>query len=1008
MTLRRTAVGIDLGTTDVLAANVGRKGVGIVQNGVSERRTPALVGFTDKRRLLGPAALAQVRSNFRNSCRDIKHVLNLEPGSPQLDVEQFWSFCPLDVAPDGDLGYKVSYLEEAKCFSAKVCLSMLLTSVVATCAEWTQMEIRDVVLAIPPYFSERARQACLDAVQIAGVQCLRLLHETTALAIAWRFDRMNFDDSKPIIVAFCSAGHSALSVAIARYEKGSLTMLGEAYDRTVAGREMDRMLMDMFAESLKKQGCPDPISSVKARLKLEEAATKVKKTLSSTDEARGTAESVIEDFDLSCDVKRPAFEKLLEPWTDKIQKVVSGALRAARLEESDLTYIEVVGGVSRVPFVQRTLRDAFGGRELSTTLNADEAVARGCAWQAAMLSSLIRLNQIPLQECGHQGVALEWEDSEKVEADGSKLVNGRQRLVIFEPREGPNSVVEVSMRCQGTLNLSAVYFSNADEPVDVGACIGSWSMKFPNKKLEDIEIHCCLDMNGIFSISKAMLCLGKKEEEEARAKAAKEEEEAQAKMVEEQAKAKQAAEEAKAKVIEEQLKAQEAEEEAAKAAEADENETSKEGEEGGEDAQAEGASQSKKGKKTKKQEKAKAAAAADAGVGDKGHAAKTNEKEAENKGDAQEEPEEVLFENVDAPKSRWSSFSWRFWTWGRGKGKEAATDGPVGGGPQTRKMGAAIASCKREPVDVALTQSTGFTKDDLLAAMRNEQTYRETDQAVVQAENSRNDYEAYIFAIRAKLSSNDEVMAFASPEEQTALREELDDAETWTYDHTEESASVYTERLKTLKKKELMYIARKTTMESIEEKVKTLKNDVRKYKACSIAPIYDHIEKQKLEAITAECDSITEWLADLDKKQQDKKKWDDPVFSVTELTFKQSTLTTNATKVLSEPRPKPAEPEKKKDAKKSEKSYSGEGEGGGETAQEAPKNGETVEEAEAVSPQKQSFLRRWMVPLGGGLLLVISAIAIYKYGEAFGVSLPRYFKSEGSVSDATEPAESDL
>merc|ERR1711988_588470 len=100
--------------------------------------------------------------------------------------------------------------------------------------------------------------------------------------------------------------------------------------------------MDMFAESLKKQGCPDPITSVKARLKLEEAATKVKKTLSSTDEARGSAESVIEDFDLSCDVKRPAFEKLLEPWNDRIQKVVSDALRAANLATSDLTYIEVV------------------------------------------------------------------------------------------------------------------------------------------------------------------------------------------------------------------------------------------------------------------------------------------------------------------------------------------------------------------------------------------------------------------------------------------------------------------------------------------------------------------------------------------------------------------------------------------------------------------------------------------------------------------------------------------
>merc|ERR1719277_2985332 len=113
----------------------------------------------------------------------------------------------------------------------------------------------------------------------------------------------------------------------------------------------------------------------------------------------------------------------------KVAAVVESALAVSQLTEKDLNTIEVVGGCSRVPWLQRALRDAFGGRELSTTLNADEAVARGCAWQAAMLSPLIRLTQIPLKESGMQAVALEWQDSEAVEAEGSEEVaEGRRRL----------------------------------------------------------------------------------------------------------------------------------------------------------------------------------------------------------------------------------------------------------------------------------------------------------------------------------------------------------------------------------------------------------------------------------------------------------------------------------------------------------------------------------------------------------------------------------------------------
>merc|ERR1719356_2003818 len=103
------------------------------------------------------------------------------------------------------------------------------------------------------------------------------------------------------------------------------------------------MIVDMFAASMRKQGAPDPLDSAKARLKLEEAATKVKKTLSVVDEARGTAECVVEDFDLNCNVKRDVFEERCSEQMAKVSGLAARVLALANLTAKDLTYVEVVG-----------------------------------------------------------------------------------------------------------------------------------------------------------------------------------------------------------------------------------------------------------------------------------------------------------------------------------------------------------------------------------------------------------------------------------------------------------------------------------------------------------------------------------------------------------------------------------------------------------------------------------------------------------------------------------------
>lgn len=920
--IRRTAVGIDLGTTDVCAANVGRKGVDIVQNAVSERRTAALVSFTDRRRLLGEGAFAQVRSNYKNSCRGLKHLVGRAWDSPELDAERLWSLCPLGQASDDAVGYQVSYLGEQQTISAAVCLSMLLTKIVLTCEAWTKMQVRDAVLAIPSYFTERHRQACLDAMRIAGIQCLRLIHESTAIALAWRFERRDFDDDKPIMVAFCSCGHSGMMVAIARFERGAVKIMGEAYDIAISGRAMDRLIMEMFAASLKKQGASDALASMKSQLKLEEAATKVKKTLSSSAEARASAECVVDDYDLMCNVTRSQFEEGCAPIGEKVNCVVAQALERAGLQASDLTYVEVVGGVSRVPWLQRALKEAFIGMELSTTLNADEAVAKGCAWQAAMLSTFIRLDQIPMREFGHFAVALEWDDSDSVEAEGSvEVAEGRRRLVVFERSAGPGLDADVGVRCRGTVEFTAVYAMVDGSPLPVGASdgqrLGAWSVAVPGRKMEDIELQCALDLNGLFSIKKVVVCTGK---------------------------------------------------EAVVTAAADTKEAAS-GE--GAPASGEGATASSEGatasvEATAEGEGIPAEAAPEADAGEEGEAAETagengeedareaKEGSAEQTKEAAEqeqEPEEIDFGEAkrhdkavprEAEAKGWHNRlpSWRFWRWGRGEVETAEVEEPASeetklppGWEKPRKVGSGSKKSKRKDVPVKAVLSLSYSATDLSAAVAVEKAYRLVDEAIVEAEDRRNDYEKLVYELQSRTaSSSDALMSeFATPEELAALKADVQAAEEWIDEHTDEEASVYVERLQHLQKHVQEFTRRQTELETINEKAKNFKSSIRKYKALATAAKFDHIAKEKLSSIVEECDAATQFIQDADAVQEKRKKTEPVTPSLAELTVRMSSLESNSMQILSEPRPKPVEPpkeEKKENAENAEKEEAANGKDG--------------------------------------------------------------------------------
>jgi heat shock protein 4 len=515
MVSKSSVIGIDLGSATSFVGYVGKGIVDIVQNEVSKRDTPSLVGFTDRERLLGDAALSQIKSNAKNSCRNFKHLMGQNCDSPYVEKEHFWSTSKLGKAEDGHPGYEVVYKGTPRTMSATQVCAMMLTKLREVTEKWTEGKVADCVIGVPSYFSDAHRQAILDAAKIAGVSVLRLMNEHTATALAYGIYRTNdFDPEKPMTVAFCSMGHTIFSVSVVQFVRGKLTCLCEKSDK-VGGRDMDECLMREFAAQFKKKvGC-DPLSNKKAAFKLEDAVTKTKKILSANSEAGINCECLMEDEDFASNITRDIFLNMCQPMMDKVQAVLDAAKAACGLTMDQIDVVEIVGGATRVPWVKEMCSKAFG-RELSTTMNADESVARGCALQAAILSPLYKVRDFSVNDISPYGVSVGWmgsaadaEAKTEEEADTQHMAAAEgeyKTATVFPAGSAMNTCKLLTFYRKGPFEIKAEYVDESLLIPGTSKCLGTYKIDIPPQpEPKKVKVKANLTIHGTFTISSAQI-----------------------------------------------------------------------------------------------------------------------------------------------------------------------------------------------------------------------------------------------------------------------------------------------------------------------------------------------------------------------------------------------------------------------------------------------------------------------------------------------------------------------
>ncbi|KAI8072222.1 heat shock protein 70 family [Gilbertella persicaria] len=506
-----SVVGIDLGNLQTVIAVARNRGIDVICNEVSNRATPTIVSFGPKQRYLGEAAKTQEISNAKNTIVSLKRLAGRKSEDVEVqETEKKYIMAELADA-NTQSGVKVNYLGEEQVFSNVQLLAMYLHKIKDITSAEINGPVSDCVITVPVWFTEVQRRAVLTASEIVGLNCLRLVNDLTAAALGYGITKLDLPEEKPRNVTFVDIGHSSYSVQVVSFIKGQLTVRGTAYDEQFGGREFDAVIVDKLAEQFKEKYKIDVFSNKKALLRLRVAAERCKKILSANPQAPVNIESIMEDRDVSAMVSREEFEQWASHLFTRTEGVLAKALENAGLKVDEIDSVEIVGGTTRIPAIKATISKFFS-KDISTTLNQDEAMARGAALQCAMLSPVFKVRDFRVNDVVTYPIKLTWEATPEEE---------ETEIVVFDNNNSVPSTKILTFFRREPFTLEAFYAQPDALPRGVNPWIGRFDIKNVapvNNEPAQIKVKVRLNIHGILSVESAYTVEEKMVEEEVKNK----------------------------------------------------------------------------------------------------------------------------------------------------------------------------------------------------------------------------------------------------------------------------------------------------------------------------------------------------------------------------------------------------------------------------------------------------------------------------------------------------------
>ncbi|CAH00146.1 adenyl-nucleotide exchange factor SSE2 [Kluyveromyces lactis] len=459
--------GLDLGNNNAVLAVARNRGIDVVVNEVSNRSTPALVSFGQKNRFVGESGKNKQTSNIKNTVDNLKRIIGLDYDHPDFKEESKHFSAKLVKLDDGKIGTQVRFGGEQQVYSATQVVAMFINKVKSTVIEETKGNITDVAIAVPTWYTEEQKYAIADAARIAGLNPVRIVNDITAAAVSYGVFKTDLPEGeeKPRIVAFVDIGHSSYTCSIGAFKKGELKVLGTAYDKHFGGRDFDHAITEHFADEFKGKYKIDIRENAKAYNRVLSAAEKLKKVLSANTAAPLNIESVMNDVDVSSQLSREELEELVSSLLERVTDPVTKALKQANLTAEDVDFVEIIGGTTRIPCLKDAISKAFN-KPLSTTLNQDEAIAKGAAFVCAIHSPTMRVRPFKFEDVHPYSVSYYWD----------KQVEDEDHLEVFPAGSTYPSTKLITLHRTGDFTIEAKYTNKAELPEDVPVQIAKWEV----------------------------------------------------------------------------------------------------------------------------------------------------------------------------------------------------------------------------------------------------------------------------------------------------------------------------------------------------------------------------------------------------------------------------------------------------------------------------------------------------------------------------------------------------
>ena len=378
-------IGIDLGTTNSVAAVMQGGEPVVIPSAEGERLVPSVVAVNkNHERLVGRVARNQAITNPQNTISSIKRFMGRK--SDDLEVERTRKRVPYTVteAANGDVRVEL----DGKDFSPPEVSAMILAKIKRDAEAYLGETITQAVITVPAYFNDAQRNATKDAGKIAGLEVLRIINEPTASSLAYGLDK-----KKNEIIAVYDLGGGTFDISILDVGDGVFQVRATSGDTFLGGDDFDLRIMDYLIEQFKKDNGIDLHNDRQALQRLKEASEKAKIELSTTMQTEINLPYLTADASgpkhLVMTLTRAKLEQLTADLVDRTIAPLKQALSDAGLTAGDINEVVMVGGMTRMPAVQDRVR-AFFGKEPHKGVNPDEVVAIGAAIQAGVLGGEVK------------------------------------------------------------------------------------------------------------------------------------------------------------------------------------------------------------------------------------------------------------------------------------------------------------------------------------------------------------------------------------------------------------------------------------------------------------------------------------------------------------------------------------------------------------------------------------------------------------------------------------------